>query len=283
MSFLITAVVRLDSSNIGQWRDRLLAADVPKLPLAERLEAATNAIREVSHRILMPAVVVADSTGTADKALPLLVKVTNFAPNTEIILTGLAVGTILTSGNSIGAREWRINIVDLPNAHVVPPQGYSGLMTLVAELRDGEGYPLSRAPLHLKWNAAAEAPWHDDNNAAIAAELPVTTLASADDLENERLSVRSVDRPTENVVLPKPRPIKHASFVLKTSKPKKQMAMKQGNKHRMSRPDLNTGADTRWASGQLPPHGLIADSRVERQQTLERIFRGFFDNGRYAQ
>jgi hypothetical protein len=225
---------------------------------------------------------VADSTGTADEALPLFVKVTNFVPNTEIILTGLAAGTTLTSGTSLDARGWRINISDLPNARVVPPQGYSGPMTLFAELRDVEGRPLSRAPVHLTWNAAEVASANGENNEAAAGELPVNTVASAGDAQNQLSIVQPVDRPGEKIVLPKPRPIKHASFAPKSGKSKKQMAVAQANKHRMPRRDPNIGAGTRWASGESAPYSLLADPRSERQATLEQIFRNVFDNGTHA-
>lgn len=281
-SFVITVAVRLDLSNLGQWRDGLISAQVPKLSLAERLEAATNAIGEVSRQMLMTAVVAADSSGTTDQALPLFVKVANLAPNTEVILTGLAAGTTVTSGKSLGAREWRINIADLPNAHVVPPQGYSGLMALFAELRDGNGRPLSRAPVHLTWNAADEAPLNGGNNEAAEGEAPVNTVASAGNLQNQPLIAQPVDRPSEEVALPKPRPIKHASYAPKTGKPKKKMAMAQANKHRTPRRDLNIKADTRWVSGELPPYSLVADPRSERQATLEEIFRDIFGNGKHA-
>jgi hypothetical protein len=281
-SFVITAALRLDLSDLGQWRDRVISAQRPKLSLAERLEAATTAIGEVSRQILMTAVVVSDSTGTKDRALPLFVKVTNFPPGREIILSGLAAGTTVTSGTSIGAREWRINIAELPNAYVIPPHGYLGLMTLFAELRDIEGRPLSRAPVYLTWNAADEAPSNGDNNEAAVGELPVNIVASAVDPQNEPLTVQALDQPTEKVALPKPRPVKRASFAPK-SKPKKQMAtMAQANKHRTPRRDLNMEADTRWASGELPPYSLLADLRSERQATLDQIFRGFFDNGRHT-
>src|SRR6187551_656762 len=79
-SFVIAAAVRLDLSDLGQWRDRLISFQGPMLSLAERLEAATTAIGEVSRQILMTAVIVSDSTGTKDRALPLFVKVTNSAP-----------------------------------------------------------------------------------------------------------------------------------------------------------------------------------------------------------
>ena len=49
-SFCITtAFVRLDSENFGKWRDWLITADEPVMPLSERLEAAIAALREVSR------------------------------------------------------------------------------------------------------------------------------------------------------------------------------------------------------------------------------------------
>jgi hypothetical protein len=107
-------------------------------------------------------------------------------------------------------------------------------------------------------------------------------VASAVDARNQLSIVQPADRPVENVVLPKPRPIKHASFASKSGKPKKKMAVAQANKHRMPRRDPNIGADTRWASGESSPYSLLADPRSERQATLEQIFRNFFDNGTHA-
>src|SRR5215510_3299129 len=131
-SFCVTtAFLRLDSANFGKWRDWLIAADEPVTPLSERLEAALAAIREVSGGVPTPVVVVADSIGTADSALPLAMKVTSFRADTKIVLTGLAIGTTLTSGASIGDREWRINIEDLSNAYVIPPRGFVGPMTFI--------------------------------------------------------------------------------------------------------------------------------------------------------
>lgn len=277
-SFLITAVARFDSANIAQWRDRLISPEVRKPTLSERLEAATNAIGEVSRRILMSAVVVADSTGTTDNALPLLVKVTNVAPSTEIFLTGLADGTTLTSGASIGVREWRINIADLANAQVVPPHGYLGPMTLAAELRDAEGRPISRIPVRLTWNAAAEPPSNGDTSQAAEKGALANALASAVDPQDQQMVVKPIGAQIENVVLPKPRPLKRVAVAAKTSKAKKHMAM--SHKHRMPRRDHNPDADARWASGQLPAHSLTADPRAERQATLDRIFRDLFVAGK---
>jgi hypothetical protein len=78
--------VRLDSANFGKWRDWLISADEPVMPLSERLEAATAALHEVSRGVPPPVVVVADSIGAADSALPLSMKVTSYVPDTKMVL-----------------------------------------------------------------------------------------------------------------------------------------------------------------------------------------------------
>lgn len=277
-SFCITtAFVRLDSANFGKWRDWLISADEPVMQLSERLEAATAALRDVSPGVPTPVVVVADSIGAADSALPLLMKVTSYVPDTKIVLKGLAVGTTLTSGASVGDREWRINIEDLPNAYVIPPQGFVGPMTFVAELRDIDGHPLLRAPGQFTWTAV-------DASSAMAGkepaegEPPVTAVASEADAGNQQLFAQFVGQ-KEKVVLPKPRPIKHASLGGKANKPKKQIATAHGYKERMQRRDL--GTDTRWASNELPPHSSFfePDPRRERRAIVDGIFRSIFYGG----
>lgn len=277
-SFCVTtAFVRLDSANFGKWRDWLISADDAVMPLSERLEAATAALHEVSRGVPTPVVVVADSIGTSDSALPLLMKITSYVPDTKIVLKGLAVGTTLTSGVSVGDREWRINIEDLPNAHVIPPQGFVGSMTFVAELRDIDGHPLLRAPGQFTWTAV-DAPSALARKESAEGEPPVTAVASVADAGNQQVIGQFVGQ-EEKVVLPKPRPIKHASLGGKASKPKKQIVTAHGYKERMPRRGL--AVDTRWASNELPPHSsfLEPDPRRERRAIVDGIFRSIFYGG----
>ena len=275
-SFCITtAFVRLDSENFGKWRDWLIAADEPVMPLSERLEAAIAALREVSRGVPTPVVVVADSIGAADSALPLSMKVTSYMPDTKIVLKGLAVGTTLTSGASGGDRDWRTSVEDLPYAYVIPPHGYVGVMTPVAELRDIDGHALTRTPMQFTW-AAVDGSSTIEKKEPAENEPPVTAVASAADAGNQQLFGQFVEQ-KEKVVLPKPRPIKHASLGGKASKPKKATA--HGYKERMPRRDL--GADTRWASNELPPHSsfLEPDPRRDRRAIVDGIFRSLFYGG----
>jgi hypothetical protein len=59
----------------------------------------------------------------------------------------------------------------------------------------------------------------------------------------------------------------------------KQIATAHGYKERMQRRDL--GADTRWASNELPPHSsfLEPDPRRERRAIVDGIFRSIFYGG----
>lgn len=277
-SFCITtAFVRLDSENFGKWRDWLITADEPVMPLSERLEAAIAALREVSRGVPTPVVVVADSIGAADSALPLSMKVTSYMPDTKIVLKGLAVGTTLTSGASGRDRDWRTSVEDLPYAYVIPPHGYVGVMTPVAELRDIDGHALTRTPMQFTW-AAVDGSSTIEKKEPAENEPPVTAVASAADAGNQQLFGQFVEQ-KEKVVLPKPRPIKHASLGGKASKPKKQIATAHGYKERMPRRDL--GADTRWASNELPPHSsfLEPDPRRDRRAIVDGIFRSLFYGG----
>jgi hypothetical protein len=107
---------------------------------------------------------------------------------------------------------------------------------------------------------------------------PVTAVAGAAEAGNQQSLGQFVGQ-EEKVVLPKPRPIKHASLGGKASKPKKQIATAHGYKERMARRDL--GTDTRWASNEVPPHSLFSepDPRRERRAIVEGIFRSIFYGG----
>lgn len=277
---LTIAIVRLDSSNFGKWRDLLIMSDEPRMTLGERLEAATAALRDVSRRPPMPVVDVADSIGVEDSALPLSIRVTNYTNDIKIILKGFAVGTTLTSGARIGGRDWGIKVEDLPNAYVIPPHGYVGVMTVVAELRDIAGQPLTRAPVQLTW-AATDGPSTNDKRESAEKEPPAVTVAGDAGAKNQ-LSGQFVDRQQEKIALPKPRPVRHASASAKTSRPKKQIAHRYNE--RVPPRDLYVSANA-WPSNEMPPYSSFAapDAGLERPAIVDGIFRNaFYGNGRNA-
>jgi hypothetical protein len=103
------------------------------------------------------------------------------------------------------------------------------------------------------------------------AEPPVSAVASAANPGDQQLFGQFVGQ-KEEVVLPKPRPIKHASLGGKASKPKKRIAMAHGYKERTPRTHL--GADTRWASNELPPYRSFLEP-IPGANNDEQLWTGF--------
>ena len=146
---------RLDTTALAQMRNGLLFANDPEISVSERLQSANTALQRVSRQVLAPTLVVADASGDVNAALPLTIKVTNYTPDISINLSGLVVGTMLSSGSSAGEGQWRIAIDDLPNTRVIPPPGYVGPMTVIAELRSGDDQAIVRTPVQLIWRPGA--------------------------------------------------------------------------------------------------------------------------------
>ena len=72
-----------------------------------------------------------------------------------INLSGLVVGTMLSSGSGAGEGQWRIAIDDLPNTRVIPPRDYVGPMAVIAELGSGNDQAIVRTPVRLIWQPSA--------------------------------------------------------------------------------------------------------------------------------
>jgi hypothetical protein len=89
------------------------------------------------------------------EAFPLGASVAGAAEGASVVVEGLADGSMVTAGKSLGANTWRIPISDLRNTLVQPPRDYSGAMNIVLELRLADDTPVDRKPLRLEWAAAA--------------------------------------------------------------------------------------------------------------------------------
>ena len=136
-------------------RNGLLFANDPEISVSERLQAANTALQKVSRQVLAPTFVVADASGDVNATLPLTIKVTNYTPDIMINLSGLVVGTMLSSGSGAGEGQWRIAIDDLPNTRVIPPRDYVGPMAVIAELGSGNDQAIVRTPVRLIWQPSA--------------------------------------------------------------------------------------------------------------------------------
>jgi len=154
-AFCITiGLERLDKINVSQLRSEPVSASETENSLNDRLQAAKTALQKEWRQAFAPTVVVADSSGIVNAALPLSIKVSNYTPDTVIKLSGLLPGTMLSSGVRAEEGQWRISVDDLPKTHVIPPPEYVGPMAIVAELRNGDDQAIVRTPLRLTWRPA---------------------------------------------------------------------------------------------------------------------------------
>jgi hypothetical protein len=86
------------------------------------------------------------------QAIPLGASLTGAAEGANIVIDGLAHGSTVTVGQSLG-NTWRIPLSDLNRALVQPPRGYAGSMDVLVELRLTDNTLVDRKPLRLEWTA----------------------------------------------------------------------------------------------------------------------------------
>jgi hypothetical protein len=233
---------RLETAAFAQMQKGLLFANDPEISVSERLQAANTALQKVSRPVLAPTLVVADASGDVNAALPLAIKVTNYTPDISINLSGLVVGTMLSSGSGAGEGQWRIAIDDLPNTRVIPPPGYVGPMTVIAELRSGDDQAIVRTPVQLVWHPVATGSGEATEPQSSAAPPPDDTIAT-EQAADEQLVARQKD---STVTQPSPRlkARRHHSDTRRASSFKNQsFANKRRHRVPLSDPELQTSID----------------------------------------
>jgi hypothetical protein len=101
--------------------------------------------------------VVNDSSGTVNEPLQLGISVTAPSPGASVTLKGLPSGARLTAGKRIGANDWRVPAQEISAAAVIPPDDFTGQITVTAELRGDDGDALVGGSVHLAWAPASQA------------------------------------------------------------------------------------------------------------------------------
>jgi hypothetical protein len=265
---------RLDTAAFAQIRNGLLFANAPEISISERLQAANTALQKVSRQVLAPTLAVADASGDVNAALPLAIKVTNYTPDISINLSGLVVGTMLSSGSDAGEGRWRIAIDDLPNTRVIPPPGYVGPMTVIAELRNGDDQAIVRTPVQLIWHP-------DATEAAVpqSAAPPSDEIVATERAIDEQLVAQQKD---STVAQPSPRlkARKHRSDTTRASSFKNQsFAKKRRHRVPLSDPELQTNADLGWERRPTLAYDLSAsaDRPGERRPLWNNDLRTIID------
>lgn len=100
---------------------------------------------------LPPQLVVAAATvGQSGNTFPLGLTLSGAGSEAVVVISGLADGATLSSGQSAGPGSWRLSASDLDGAVIRPPQGFSGTMEILAELRLADGSVAERRPLRFE-------------------------------------------------------------------------------------------------------------------------------------
>jgi hypothetical protein len=270
---VLVGLGRLDSGSFIQFGNGTSSANSPEIPVSDPPRLASlelpqmgNDVSEsASSPVLTPTFSVADAIGEMNAALPLAIKVTNYEPGATINLGGLVAGTTLSAGSAVGENQWRIPVDDLPNAQIIPPAGFTGSMTITAELRTGDNEALVRTPLQLIWRPTAlkfsEPPGPAKESKAV--ELTPTASAPPEFLEDqtakEPLALAWQKDSAVNQTSPR---IKPRKYVSRTAKEKTR-------KRQHSSPALVMETDTvsRWrvVPSSNYPTSAYSDARAERK------------------
>ena len=80
------------------------------------------------------------------------------ANDAVVMITGLVPGMTLTTGSKIGVDTWKVPETALPNAWIVPPTNFVGVVDLVAELHLADGTMVDRRRIKLEWQAPIPGP-----------------------------------------------------------------------------------------------------------------------------
>jgi len=220
------ALGRLDIINFEQLRNGLPSAKGAETLTVVPSQPANVALAETpkevvaptpAKEIVSPTLAVADAIGESNAALPLAIKVTNAAPGTTIMLSGLTAGTKLNAGVVAGEGQWRIALDDqsgatdgLQNTFVTPPSGFVGLMTVSAELRSGD-QAIARAPVRLTWR-----PSTIDSGETVKPTPSALSVPADDSAGPKEALLAWQDEPATNGLSPQPKVRKNVSSASKT-------------------------------------------------------------------
>jgi hypothetical protein len=88
-----------------------------------------------------------------DEAAQLTISAADAGTNVAVVIGGLAPGSLLSAGTSIGPNAWRLSTEDFNKATVTPPRGFAGVMDLTLELRLADNTVVDRKSLQLEWSS----------------------------------------------------------------------------------------------------------------------------------
>jgi hypothetical protein len=125
--------------------------------LASRWQSFRAALFPAPQRKQVSTLVVNDSSGGINETLPLGIGVSAPSAGASVTLRGLPPGARLTAGKRIGVGEWRVSAQEISAVAVIPPDDYTGQVTVAAELHGDDGEAMVGSSVHLAWVSATSA------------------------------------------------------------------------------------------------------------------------------
>jgi hypothetical protein len=87
-----------------------------------------------------------------DAPARLIVSAADAPADVDVVISGLATGTVLSLGKPTGPNGWRLSAKDLNSVMILPPRGFVGVMDLILELRLANDSIADRKGLLLEWS-----------------------------------------------------------------------------------------------------------------------------------
>jgi hypothetical protein len=87
-----------------------------------------------------------------DAPARLIVSATDAPADVDVVIIGLATGSVLSLGKPAGPNRWRLSAKDLNSVMILPPRGFVGVMDLILELRLANDSTVDRKGLLLEWS-----------------------------------------------------------------------------------------------------------------------------------
>ena len=120
------------------------------------VELRTQGAEELSSSPRVRLAILRALPGSAGDAMPLGVSLAGAGGDAALLISGLPIGSTISTGISMGADNWLLSASELSNAAVRPPPGFVGAINLAIELRLADDTVADRQSLRLTWVGTPE-------------------------------------------------------------------------------------------------------------------------------
>jgi TPR repeat protein len=161
------------------------AANAIVLPSNEQKSHDAASSRAVSWQLTVGAV----TPQQADDAARLTISAADAGANAAVVISGLAPGSLLSTGTQVGPNTWRLAVEALTGAAITPPRGFIGTMDLTLELYLADNTMVDHKSLQLAWSGkSVVAPAKSQPRQHSAAEIALMMKSGAALLTNGDIS-----------------------------------------------------------------------------------------------